>query len=588
MQDQLLSKEIIKLNTAELEEQLETVLGFLRLVHPSLVSDAYGKPCVELRPIVRGERNYNLSRPCNIWDLSDESVKRVRAFLHKHNGAPTCLFYSVFTYDNNMKVETKKGTMAKPGHITMAAAYDTKEIVLDFDHIGFEEYTHLVDRFEALGLYALWVFTGHGYHAHILLSEPVMQKDILAQVVYKFRSKGFDCDSACVDAARVMRLPGTFNKKYLVDEKYALEGSEPPKCAITQANSERYSLGFILDALDKLPTVNSQDEEVFLKTTGGINPEPPHVGKEITATANEELDALDVLRQLEYPYISDYELPVPVQKILACTPQGFRNRSLGFLINFFKSYFKLGKAQLEEVLSIWAKEACNPPYPEKEFKDDFVRLYFNYNGLNYTAVMVEKFGEINFGQLIELRKKDVKIPNKLFRSLYDMDGHEVRVFLGLKLLEHEGTVATQAALAEFLNISTRTLRTAIQALEKRCLVYRVDGNRKLGIPFSYRTTKLISRTDGYVIFSYNDIKAYISELYDDGNRSRGALKLYLFFRYKFWSKEIYMSQANLGEGIGVQQCAVSRIVDRLEELHFIKVTKIRKGILEFCVYTLLR
>lgn len=583
MQDQLSFGNIIKLNAAELDAQLETVLTFLRLVHPSLISDEKSKPCVELRPIIRGEWDFNLSRPCNIWDLSDESIDRVRAFLKRHNGAPTCLFYSIYTYDNNMKVKTKKGTVAKPGHITLAAAIDTHEVVLDFDHIGFQEYTQLVDRFEALGLYALWVFTGHGYHAHLLLSEGLMQKDVLAQVVYKFRSKGFDCDSACVDAARVMRLPGTYNKKYLVDETYAFEGAEPPKCEITQASAERYSLGYILDALDKLPTVSLQDEEIFFQKAGTTRPNASTM-----SVVGAEDDNLDLLRQIEYPYISEYDLPLAIQRILACTPQGFRNRSLGFLINFFKNYFKLGKTQLEEILTIWSKEACVPPYSEKEFKEDFTRLYYNYNGLNYTAVMVEKFGEIDFGQLIELRKKDIKIPNKLFRAFEDLTGQEVRLYLGLKILEHQGTIATQANLAELLNISTRALRPAIQALEKSGFAYRVDGNRRQGIPFSYRTSKLISRTDGYMVFSYNDIKAYITEFCDGSNRSHGALKLYLFFRYKFWSGEIYMSQTNLGESIGVEQAAISQMVDRLEELHFINVKKVRRSFMESCVYTLLR
>lgn len=586
MQDQLSFGNIIKLNAAELDEQLETVLTFLRLVHPSLISDEKSKPCVELRPIVRGTRDYNLSRPCNIWDLSDESIERVRAFLKKHNGAPTCLFYSIYTYDNNMKVNTKKGTVAKPGHITSASAIYTHEIVLDFDHIGFEEYTKLVDRFEAMGLYALWVFTGHGYHAHLLLSEGAMQKDILAQVVYKFRSKGFDCDSACVDAARVMRLPGTYNKKYLVDETYAFEGAEPPKCAITQASATRYSIGYIIDALDKLPTVSRQDEEIFFEKIGNVS---PAVLSEAAGNAGiSEDENLNLLRQVEYPYISEYDLPLAIQRILACTPQGFRNRSLGFLINFFKNYFKLGKTQLEAVLTIWAKEACVPAYSEKEFEEDFARLYYNYNGLNYTAVMVEKFGEIDFGQLVELRKKDIRIPNKFFRAFQDLEVQEVRVYLGLKMLEHQGTIATQANLAELLNISTRALRPAIQSLEKSGFAYRMDGNRRLGIPYSYRTSKLISQTDGYMVFSYNDIKAYISELFDEGNRLSGALKLYLFFRYKFWSGQIYMSQENLGESIGVDQSSISRMVDRLEELHFINVQKVRRSFMESCVYTLLR
>ena len=88
-----------------------------------------------------------------------------------------------------------------------------------------------------------------------------------------------------------------------------------------------------------------------------------------------------------------------------------------------------------------------------------------------------------------------------FRAFDDLDGQEVRLYLGLKMLEHRSTVATQAALAELLNISTRALRPDIQTLEKKGFAYRIEGNRKLGIPFSYHTSKIVSQTDGYMIFS---------------------------------------------------------------------------------------
>lgn len=577
---------VIKLTPAELEVQIKTVLHFLCLVHPSLVSDDKHKSCVELRPIVRGEKNFQLMRSCNIWDLSEKSVARVRAFLTKHNGAPTCLFYSVFTYDNNMKTMNSAGQLTKPGRICAASAVDTSEIALDFDHIGFEEYTELVDRFEELGLYALWTSTGHGYHAHLLLRDALADKEILRRLVYKFRSKGFDCDSVCVDPARVMRLPGTFNKKYLVDEDYAAESASPHRCSIIQESTERYTAEAILEALEKLPTVSSEDEELYLANSQKVTAE--RTQKAGTKVAKPDSAPTDILKRIEYPYMADYDLPEAIQRILAYTPKGFRNQCLGYLIRFLKGHFKLSKSQIVEILTLWSREACSPAYDPKEFKTDFSRLYYDYNGLSYTPEMTRRFGQLDTGALVQVRKKDIAIPNKLFRAMAELDGTAVRLYLGIKMLEHQDTAATQAALSELLGISTRALRPTIQALEKSGFAYRVAGNRKLGIPFSYRTSHIINRSDGYMTFSYNDVKAYVTELYDDGSRANGALKLFLFFRWKFYSGDIYMSQTNLGEHIGVHQTTISQMVSKLEELHFIKVTKVRKSFMESCEYTLLR
>jgi len=584
VQDQ---SKIIKLSPEELETQLETVLNFLSIVHPSLISEDGSKPCVELRPIIRGEYDHKLQMPCNIWDLSEKSVSRIRTFLKRHNGAPTCLFYSVFTYDNNMKTRRTDGTLAKPGRITNESAVDTSEVVLDFDHIGFKEYTDLVDRFEDIGLYALWVSTGHGFHAHFPLQEPLDDKGILMHLVHKFRAKGFDCDPACVDPARVMRLPGTFNKKYLKDKTYAAESANPPRCEIVQEHTDRYAIDFILDALEKLPTISLEDEAVYLKAnlnTAGNGKSRKGTSENNNAAAEQG----DVIRRIEYPYLAQYDLPEPIQRILSHTPHGFRNPCLGYLIKILKTHFKLGRSQILEILTLWSQEACDPPYDPQEFKTDFSRLYYNYNGLSYTTAMARKFGKIESEQLIKLRKQDIIIPNKLFRSLADLDGQAVRLYLGIKMLEHQKTTATQAALSELLNISTRAIRPTIQSLERSGFAYRVDGNRKLGIPFSYKTSKIVNRSDGYMTFSYNDIKAYVTELYGDGNRANGALKLFLFFRWKFYTHDIYMSQEKLGENIGVLQESISCMVSKLEELHFIRVTKVRRSIMESCEYTLLR
>ena len=206
------------LSELQLKEQFDTIVEFLSAVHPTLLLQEGYKPCIEIRPILRSEKKeYILNRSLNLWDLSDASLKRLMSFLDRHNGKPTCIYYSVFSFDNNMDAVTAQGKKAKTGKITKMSALNTDEIALDFDKIGYNEFIEIKERFEAMGIYAIWVFSGHGYQAHILLDKSLSDKNMLKRAVYKFRSKGFDCDEACIDPARVMRLPGTFNCKCLTD-----------------------------------------------------------------------------------------------------------------------------------------------------------------------------------------------------------------------------------------------------------------------------------------------------------------------------------------------------------------------------------
>ena len=241
-----------------------------------------------------------------------------------------------------------------------------------------------------------------------------------------------------------------------------------------------------------------------------------------------------------------------------------------------------------EILEKWGQEACDPPYDMEELHSDFKRLYYQYNGLSYDISLKQEFGPINFDDLIMLRKKDIFIPNKFFKSFPDISDKEARVYLAILMLEHTGQDATQQALAELLNVSDRAIRTALQLLIKSGHAYKDGGNRKLGIPFVYRTSKIVARSDGYQIYSYNDLSSYVHELSPNG-KSSGELKLFLFMRYKFYSGDIFMTQENLGINVGCSRRSVSDLVGKLEEKRFLRIKKIRKvGYREVCEYTLLR
>lgn len=585
---------IQKLSAVELENQLEVIVRFLETVHPSLKnSDGY-RPSVELRPLVRGvpkdsKDYFPLKWSLNIWDLSEETITRIRKFLSRHNGQQTCLFYSVFTYNNKKEVHTKEGVPAKSGKITSAAALYAEELALDFDHIGFEEYTKLVDRFEELGIYALWTFSGHGYQAHILLDRPLEDKELLKKFVYKFRSKGFNCDAKCVDPARIMRLPGTFNNKCFVEDEYASERISPPKCVLVQEAFERYNLDYILEKLNSLPTVSIEDEKAYRNVSAEQ--------LEISTFSQSSSEVSPVpgadeisLKRLEYPYITKFELPSPLAKMLSNTPKGYRNHALGFMIGFFSKEYKLGKKQVKEILEIWSANACSPAYNKTEFEEDFERIYYKYNGLSYDPSLAKKFGSIDFNNIKLTRKNHIHIPHKFFHDFSNLKGKEIRLYLAIKMLEYKKKDTTQEALSKELGISERALRPSLQNLIKRGHCFQRKGNSRQGIPNTYHSSHLISAEDGYTTFPAGEIKLYLNDLCEQTDRTRanGELVLYLFFCWKFYTKEFFMSQSNLGKKTGLTQQAISQIIARLQEREYIEVKKIRRGsLLEYCEYRML-
>jgi len=576
-----------RLTAEELEQQLETIVSFLKSVHPSLLNKDGYKPCVELRPIPRGmtkdDKNYYaLTWSLNIWSLDDAAIERIRNFLMRHNGKTTCLFYSVFTYDNSIKV-MKNGRETKADKITSSAALAAEEIALDFDNISEDGYIELVDRFEDLGIQALWTSSGHGYQAHILLDAPLGDKDLLKQAVYTFRSKGFNCDAHCVDPARVMRLPGTFNNKCFKEAKYAAEQKDPPLCEVMMESTERYCFSEIMDMLNTLPTVSIEDEAALLALKAPQRKtvvEVPPVGDDVVT-----------LKRIEYPHLSKFELPDAVYKMLGRTPEGYRNKALGFMINFFRTQYKMGKTQIYETLELWGREACSPAYEPDEFASDFRRIYYRYKGLPYDAALAKKFGAIDF-DVVRLRKKShIYIPHAFFQDLNKLSGSEVRAYLGIKLLEHVDKPTDYAGIAKVLGISDRAVKPAIQSLMKSGHCYCKKGVKRMKIPNTYHSSHIAPQSEGYMSFTYNDIRAYVRELCDLGGRNRagGALKLFLFFRWKFYSGDVFMSQKNLGKYLNLAQNSISDIVYGLEERDFIHIHK--KQISPFqssCVYELLR
>lgn len=554
------------LNLELIKKQTNHIIEFLKLIHPSL-GDSH--ECIELRPIPRIKSSY--VRSINLWNYDDKSITRLKKFLIKHYDSSSCLYYSVFSFDYEKQSFLKNGKPASKGKINNDNAAYTEEIVLDFDEINHDDFVQYKSRIEDIGIDGLWVNSGHGYQFHILLKHKVYNKNILKDFVDLFIGCGFKCDPLCIDSARIMRLPYTYNRKCLSDPKYEHEKENPPFTYIEHASRQRYDVDTLITLLTPHIKASEQKKKTKKKTTQPNSPKVDSVA----------------LQKMNFRYISQYSIPEPINKMLNSTKQGFRNKTLGFLIRYFKTYLKLGKDQMEEILLQWGKQSCNPPYNDEEFKEDFSRFYY-YNGLNYDSALAKEFGYIDFENMNLITKQHIFLPNAILSKMNTIDGNALRCFLAIKLLEHLEKQTDIDALAKLLKITTRALRPAINKLTSDNYVYVLKGNRRLKEPNRYFTTKITDLSKGYLKLSFNDTKSLIDEL------SIGELKLYLFMSYRFFNGKCFMSQNNIGKNIGLEQNTISELTKKLEEKYFIRITKTplaesKTGNFLFsCTYTLLR
>lgn len=568
----------------DLEFQLETILSFLSITHPYLNDPEYRETCVEIRPVLREGKNYVLSKSLILWNLEELSVLRLKEFLKKHNGVPTCLFYSVYSFDNHKNVLTKKGY--KKGTIHTDNAVFTCEIVLDFDNTSQKEQAYYNEVLGEAGIYPFWIFSGHGYQAHILLDEKLYETDALKKFVALFQSKGFPVDGACTDPARLMRIPFTYNCKAFSQTQHP-ERECPVICEIHQYSDYRHSIPELEYKISGLPLVYPPEEKIYQD----LKDNKTKKGSISTSPQFQAVVSDIELKKIEYPYIQNYNIQEPIYKMLSFTPEGYRNDALGFLIQHFKMRLKMPMQQIYEILSLWRKKACSPPISDYEFEADFKRLYHVYNGLNYNSSLAEKFGYIDFEQSIVLSKKEVSISNHFFKDFPNLDGKLIRMYIAIRLLEHMSQETTQETIAKLLGISVRAVRTTLKELLQTPHCYVVKGNAKKKIPNSYHCHRLYETTAGYSVFTYNDLKCYIKELFEDKKRGNNELKLYLYMQYRFRNQEIFMSQTTFGRELGLEQNSISEIVSRLIEKNFLHVEKRpheTQKHFEKCHYTLLR
>lgn len=561
----------LTLSADQKKEQLDEIVRFLSLVHPSLLQ-ADADACVELRGIAR---DYHVvpfvirRQSFSTWQLRDKDISMMGEWLSNRNGLPICLYYSAFTYNYGKQTYTKSGKVAQKGKITVDGAMFVEELPLDFDHCD-EILMHQYDSMlRDIGIHALWTSSGHGYQCHILLADRIYNKELFKFLVHLVISKGFThVDPACQDAARVMRLPYTFNCKcFESHSKYISERSNPPMCHVVKANCERISYDKLVEAFMSLPTVDEKEFNIALTirdaALGHRNSKSDTEARKQSVRKEQEIP--------EYPTeikkaIKDGNIPEAVVNALTYTPQGCRHDTLIFLINFLSRYVGLSAAVVRKTLTIWNETACTPSLDNFDCEYSAAWLGNRKYNLKKVAKQHGKNGYIDLaGYNAVKRKSEIKIPNTLFDAISDIGTACMKVFIALGMAEHDTKSCTVEEIAEYAHFSCVTTRKCLKALKSKGFVYVIQGHRSAGVPDTYHLNRVYAPSVGYYSLRY-----LVAEKYMTLHQTELCLLLLLDRECNKQEKAI-VCQSQIGKLLGSSQQNVSRLMSDLVRKGFITI-----------------
>lgn len=555
--------EALALTDEQKQEQLTTILDFLKLVHPSLESGD-NSAFVELRGIAR---DYDAvpypirSKSYNTSGLCDKDIDVLKTWLSKRVGMPMCLYYSVYAYDRWMKTLTKTGKEAQDGKITETAALYCEELPLDFDHIGKEEMEQYDEMFASVGIEPLWISSGHGYQCHILLTGKISDQSVMQYLVHLVIAKGFaHVDPVCVDKARVMRLPGTFNCKcFEKNTKYPEERQNPPRTTIVKLRTKRMSLDDLENAINSLPTVDWDEQVKALD----IYEKAEQKRLEEQAPAEEKEHLKPLYSPVLEAAINGEEFPLAVKRALTYTPQGYRVQTLAFLMYFLKRYLKLSAEAIREDLKIWAAEACVPAL--EDFNQEFSS---NWPGTGkYDLKKLSKqHGFFDLKSYVQVKDhSELCIPNKLLGEIGDVGMQSITVYLGLLMAEHDGLQGTIENVRAYTGTCIKATRKALKALVSKGYVRFTAGFKRGGTPDMYSVSKIHAPGDGFLAVNYLAAKQYIT-------LPSAELCLFLLLRQNcLYKTDAIINQTALASKLGCSRNYVCMLVKSLEEHKYISV-----------------
>ena len=587
-------QEVPKFTDQQIKKQVQKQIEFLAMVHPALMDfESYNLGAVEIRPLKR-MKHLKFIQSYVAWHLEPKDVESLEAFNGLTNGKEFCVYFSGFAFDYDRTTFDDKGKVRKKGRINNDNALYTTILPMDFDNMTYNDFTIEKQRLMDLGIETVDIFTGHGFQSFILLSHRVTDTDIYKKFTTLMISKGFRVDEALVDAARLLRMPFTFNNKTFT-KGYTYAPEIIPTTDINYTD-KRYHVTDVFRKINSLPDIIPMSEPLTDIDIQSINVMP--ITETIKKTENKkakeqkqiEIKTAKEVRLSEgkslYPMLNYERLPEPIQKMLMGTQDGMRNDVMLFIIPFLRNSLGLPLASIKQVMITWGG-LCKPAINESTIIAEVDRLYgYDLKGKygKYTQNMAKAYGYLVFEEY--KRDHKITIPNVFFDDVKVMSDGAFRIYLALKLAEKRDGVETFTlhAMLEAASVSRSTLLKNIKDLVTLGYLCKKRQNRRMGEEYVYYINPHFNRTKGYTALENATVSMMLKTLTD------GEMKLYAYLCFMIGASQTscWASQKYLAKAIGKSgQSVISRMTDELNNKDFIRKETVEKDGWMHSSYTLI-
>lgn len=371
--------------------------------------------CLCLRSLCFNENKwdkYCYSQELVLYDFSKKSYTQYKRWLRGKCNAESRIYNFYYgTYNININAakeecrEKGKGFFGKKVN-----ASSLSMLILDFDNFELEDYLKLKNDLKERGLDGtIDLMSGHGFHIIFRLSKNYEDEYLLLKMIKIFQSLGYNPDTACQDAARVMRLPFFYNSKLEKGKSVMAEiicGETDNKEFTVEEVFEK--LGFDYNTF-YLDSFYSKDK----KKVGRPKKVEPTEKKKV------EIEEKEIDLEEKYGSILNlFELPDGIKNMLRGFVPGYSNLQTLVLTLYFKSK-NLKLETIQDILNITESINTNK-WNYWITNNEVERFYNNYNYINkYTLLECEeKFGEINFYDNNRIYKIPVGMLNPSDLRLY--------------------------------------------------------------------------------------------------------------------------------------------------------------------------
>lgn len=415
---------------------------------------------------------------------------------------------------------------------------DTKALWFDFDDLSLEE---VKKRLEKVGEPSFLIGSGNGYHAYYLLDQREKTEDVIPTL--KILTKKLGADRKVASHSKIMRLPGSINKK------------NDTWCDIIKMDvfsGKEYTLEYFKDLV-------AEELADF---------------REKKKKKSENFGELSRIAENSRSYC--------IGKMLYGVEKGDRHLAILRLTKYFQMVLKMDKERAMDLILGW--NLRNKPM---ERKSDLIYQFNHvwerdYKFLGCGIGGIEKFCKKDRCskkplERVEVENVDIYYSNRTFTNYKKISGNELIILgtlqmfpEGLTFNELKGKVTTLKSKKTFLTDTTR--RKVLKSLISKKLIKEITGRENV-----YEYIKKGNYNGGYVKISPSLLKlALLKQI------SQAEYKLLLLLK-KYSRKEnenniVFPTEVTLSKELGVTQSAVSHVVSALEEKQCIeKIYYIKRG-----------